>query len=1647
MLSSLIGSLREFTRSFRRSMGRSEMRRRRSSFACNVELAETRVLLSSHSLSPISDGVVADRDLDGVFEYAESSATSVTNRWFDFGGIGQERSVFEFDLAQFAPGSVVTSAKLGMYVTSFTSGATSGPTLAFSLKTGDGSITVVDGDGAGVTAGAASVSSTGYREFSLTASAFASVVGGKVAVRVSNSALSGHWISAASSEDSLFTDPVLIVDVAAPTLDVSINPNVLNEDGSVPGLGTVTRTGELSQALTVNLSSSDTTEISVPATVIIPAGASSAQFAVTAVDDVILDGTQTATVTARATLVQGTSFAADTTFGTNGIATTRTYTTIQPSRAAMTPLADGKYLIASEVSGGTSWQILRYNANGTLDTTFGSGGSTTTSFGSVNYPVPHRIVVQSDGKILVGGKFAGGVGTAALARYNANGTIDTSFGVSGKADLANLGGWIEDIAVRADGRILLAAAMNGTVYFRVAGLTSNGQFDSNFGVKTYTSINAAVKAIELLDDGSFIMAGGKAIAKFTAAGSIDTSYGTNGVTNIGLTIPEYANIFDAKLGADGKLSLGMYRYSNATQNTNNTTDMAALRLTASGAIDATFGSGAIQVVDFSGFDDVPNTMVLQSDGKILLGGYTEIADNNRDMAMVRFNVDGSLDATFDGDGRFRQNVISYTGEMVTALAQQADGKLVSLAGWSNDYRLLRYHSGTENVAPQASTTVTVLDNENAPPRIEARTFQIPENLPAGTDLGQVVAYDPDAGQALTYSITASELPGAFAIDASSGVLSVADGTLLNYEAVTSVLLTVTVTDNGTPNQSGNNTITVNLNDVNERPNVAPLQLFDVDENAANGTVVGSFVGSDPDAGQTLTWQITEASLAGAFAINAATGQITVADRTLLDYEILQAASLTVLVSDNQSPALSTTAIAGFTIRNINEAPVLHSLPYSVDENAASNSYVGRVFGTDPDFGQQFAYAITGSSAPGAFDIDELTGEIFVGYSALLSFEASPSISIDVQISDNGVPVLATTGTLTISLRDLNESPVIQDQAFSVAENSAVGTIVGTALASDPDSGQSLTYSITETSLPGAFSVNSLTGRIIVADSALLNHENVSTAQLTIAVSDNANPQLSASANVTVNITNLNEAPFIADASFAVREYLNSGLTVGYVDASDPDAGQTLRYSIVDQSVQEAFMIRMDTGEIIVWHPAVLDYETVQSITVTVRATDSANPALSSTATVIVNINDVNESPVMGAQSFSVAENAANGTVLGTINGSDVDQGQALTWTIFSSPVPGAFAVDPASGVMTVADGSLLNFESRTSIQLAILLSDNGVPVLATFAPVTISVTDINETPSLSDGSFTLDENAANGTAVGFVAGADPDADQSLIYTITSTTLPGAFSIDASTGQITVLSNAQLNFEAASPIVLTVTATDNGTPSRSDSGQITISLRDLNERPALAAQSFAVNENSANGTEVGQVVASDVDAGQSLTYTILSGNTSGAFSINSATGQITVANTAVLDFETTPTFFVSVRVTDNGNPSLSHDAVMTINLNDVSEVLAIGLDVVPGNSTNTFRRNAKFEVAILSTASFDARNVAVSSVRFGKLGTEDSVVRDKRGNRIFSYRDVNGDGRLDLVLQIDAAKTGLQVGDTLARLTAELQNGMDLFGSSSVVVKK
>ncbi len=149
----------------------------------------------------------------------------------------------------------------------------------------------------------------------------------------------------------------------------------------------------------------------------------------------------------------------------------------------------------------------------------------------------------------------------------------------------------------------------------------------------------------------------------------------------------------------------------------------------------------------------------------------------------------------------------------------------------------------------------------------------------------------------------------------------------------------------------------------------------------------------------------------------------------------------------------------------------------------------------------------------------------------------------------------------------------------------------------------------------------------------------------------------------------------------------------------------------------------------------------------------------------------------------------------------------------------------------------------------------------------------------------------------------------------------------------------------------------------------VSTTTVNQAPNIPNREFTVAEHSALGTSVGTVTASDPDTWQSLTFSIISGNFGNALSINPTTGVITVANSKALDFETRPTFSLTVRVTDNGIPNKSSDASVTVNLTDIAEVLPAVEQVIINDGTNTrsqltslqLRFKTELDLAMLASA--------------------------------------------------------------------------------------
>lgn len=326
-------------------------------------------------------------------------------------------------------------------------------------------------------------------------------------------------------------------------------------------------------------------------------------------------------------------------------------------------------------------------------------------------------------------------------------------------------------------------------------------------------------------------------------------------------------------------------------------------------------------------------------------------------------------------------------------------------------------------------------------------------------------------------------------------------------------------------------------------------------------------------------------------------------------------------------------------------------------------------------------------------------------------------------------------------------------------------------------------------------------------------------------------------------------------------------------------------------------------------------------TVTVNVNDQGNTgipnqALSDEETQTITVGVVNDPPVVADQTFTVSEDAADGTAVGTVVATDVD-GPALAYSI--TTVQTDFAIDSATGAITVAAGAALDFEAIESYSLTVEVTDGTTPTSAT---VTIDVIDVNDNgPVVPAGQvFTIPENAPNGSAVspGPVQATDADNDP---LTYSFATPSSAFAIIATTGQIVVANTQLIDFETTPSFTLSVAVTD-GVNSTTES--VTVDVIDVaSSTPVVHDQTFAVDENAPNGTIVGAVFAVDED-GPSLTYAINPAST--AFSINPSNGQISVADSAQLDFETTPQFVLTVEVSDGTG---SDTATITINVNDIA----------------------------------------------------------------------------------------------------------------------
>lgn len=255
------------------------------------------------------------------------------------------------------------------------------------------------------------------------------------------------------------------------------------------------------------------------------------------------------------------------------------------------------------------------------------------------------------------------------------------------------------------------------------------------------------------------------------------------------------------------------------------------------------------------------------------------------------------------------------------------------------------------------------------------------------------------------------------------------------------------------------------------------------------------------------------------------------------------------------------------------------------------------------------------------------------------------------------------------------------------------------------------------------------------------------------------------------------------------------------------------------------------------------------------------------------------------QSFKIAENSANGTSIGSVA---INNPAATTpYKIISGNDQGIFALNASTGEITVANSAQLNYETiADSYQIEVKVADTNGRTSTKL--VTIKVTDVNEAPIINNYSFSIPEGSAEDTVIGTVTATDPDAGDSKYYQITAGNESNIFNVGSLTGQITIGANSsKLDYETATSYTLTVRVTDSA--GKTDDATVTINVTDVNEAPVLDNQSFYIHQfgtQSDKGDAIGKVVASD-DNGDTLTYSIVNGNSNNFFAINSAIGQLSI----------------------------------------------------------------------------------------------------------------------------------------------------------------
>ncbi len=1089
---------------------------------------------------------------------------------------------------------------------------------------------------------------------------------------------------------------------------------------------------------------------------------------------------------------------------------------------------------------------------GDLDGTFGFGltGITYTDVGTASVDEAHAVALLADGTFIVGGTSDDDF---ALVKYTDVGAVDTTFGSSGKV-VTNISGsnidLIEDIAVQADGSIVVVGTSTGTTdSIAVARYSSSGVLDSGFGSSgivqtTLGGTFAMGTAVSLQSNGQIIIGGTKdddfVVARLNSSnGSLDTTFNTTGYNTADFT-GRAEEGHGLVIQASGAIVIGGFTDQGDHQ------DFALARFTSSGALDSTFGTSGLASADPSGgSNDLAYALAEQSTGALVLAGFSEGADE--ETALARFTADGVLDTTFGSGGTVTTSNPGLA-DFTYDLAVQPTDKLVVIGFTQNgapnneDFRVARYNSDGSLDTNFGGTGIvytdigTVLSNGNH------------------QDEAYAVAVQPD-NRIIVVGLT----------DVTSGDKNFA---VARYESQNNAPTLL----NGSVTGNEDSTLTFSSTDFSNN--------FD-----------------DPDGDSLIQVQITALPSNGSLLLNgspvAVNDVIPVASFANLTFvptaDWFGSTSLGWNGYDGIDYA-ATAATLSITINPVNDAPSFtRGTDQTVAEDAGLQTVTGWAsnmnLGPANESGQVGTFVVSSDNTtlfPTPPAIDAVTGDLTFTPAANVFGSATVTVRLqDDGGTANGGVDLSPAQQFFITVTAVNDAPSFTDGGdVTVNEDSGAQTVVGWAsnFAAGPfgESGQTLDLSVTSNN-SGLFSqqpdVSLLNGNLTFTPVA----DQSGTAQVTVTLTDDGGTasggQNSTQVVFTLTVNPVNDAPtFTGGGNQQVLEDAGAQTVANWASSmntgSPNEASQTL-----------TFVVTTDNDALFASGPAV----DAATGTLTYTPADNANGTATVTAVLqdnggtlnggsnsstpyqfTIGVTAVNDAPsfTKGADQFIDEENGGFYQIVGWASsisaGAANESGQTLTFNV-SHDNPALFVVPPAIDVttgnltFTTISGSGLDLVANVSVTLV----DNGGTAngganSSATEQFTISLTFVNDAPSFVAGADQIvEEDSGPVTVPGWASAIDPgsatEGGQTLTF-LTSNDNNSLFavqpSVDDATGDLSFTPAANA-FGAAT---VTVRLQDNG--GTANGGQDTstaqtflITISPINDAPTVAAFTLTGTENS------------------------------------------------------------------------------------------------------------------------------------------------------------------------------------------------------------